>query len=42
MRLTGSVASQSDRLVALTTMRATPGVRSVIDELNVTATVSSR
>ena len=42
VRLTGSVASQSDRLLALTTTRATPGVRSVIDDLKVTATVSSR
>jgi hyperosmotically inducible periplasmic protein len=42
VRLTGSVASQSDRLIALTTTRATPGVRSVIDDLKVTATVSSR
>jgi hyperosmotically inducible periplasmic protein len=42
VRLTGSVASQSDRLIALTTTRATPGVRSVIDDLKVTAAVSSR
>jgi osmotically-inducible protein OsmY len=42
VRLTGTVASQSDRLVALATTRGTPGVRSVIDDLNVTAAVSSR
>jgi hyperosmotically inducible protein len=42
VRLTCSVASQSDRLIALTTTRATPGVRSVIDDLNVIAAVSSR
>jgi osmotically-inducible protein OsmY len=42
VRLTGTVASQSDRLIALSTTRATPGVRSVIDDLNVTAAVSSR
>jgi hyperosmotically inducible protein len=41
-RLTGSVASQSDRLIALATVRSVPGVRSVIDELNVTPKVSSR
>ncbi len=41
-RLTGSAESQSDRLVALATVRSVPGVRSVIDELNVTPRVSSR
>lgn len=41
-RLTGSVASQSDRVVALSTVRGVPGVRSVIDELRVTPPVSSR
>ena len=41
-RLKGSVASQSDRLVALATVRSVPGVRSVIDELIVTPRVSSR
>ncbi|HTO09594.1 MAG TPA: BON domain-containing protein [Myxococcota bacterium] len=41
-RLTGSVASQSDRLLALATARGVPGVRSVIDELKVTPPVSSR
>ena len=41
-RLTGSVASQSDRLLALSTVRGVPGVRSVIDELSVNAPVSSR
>ena len=36
VRLTGSVASQSDRLAALTTARASEGVRSVVgDELRV-------
>jgi osmotically-inducible protein OsmY len=41
-RLTGSVASQSDRLLALSTTRGVPGVRSVIDELQVTPPMSSR
>jgi osmotically-inducible protein OsmY len=41
-RLTGSVASQSDRLLALSTVRGVRGVRSVIDELKVTPPVSSR
>lgn len=41
-RLTGSVASQSDRLLALATTRSVSGVRSVIDELKVTPPVSSR
>jgi hyperosmotically inducible periplasmic protein len=36
-RLTGSVASQSDRLIAMTTTRSVPGVRSVIDDLTVSA-----
>src|SRR5262245_4111728 len=42
VRLTGSVASQSDRLIALATTRSVPGVRSVIDDLSVTSVVSSR
>ena len=42
VRLTGSVASQADRLIALSTTRSVPGVRSVIDDLNVTSAVSSR
>ena len=41
-RLTGSVASQSDRLTALSTVRSVPGVRSVIDELTINAPVSAR
>jgi osmotically-inducible protein OsmY len=35
VRLTGEVESQSDRLRALTLARATDGVRSVVDELQV-------
>jgi osmotically-inducible protein OsmY len=34
-RLTGDVASQGDRLMALTVTRATPGVRGLVDELRV-------
>ena len=34
-RLTGSVASQNDRMLAMTTTRRVPGVRSVIDDLTV-------
>ena len=34
-RVTGEVAHQADRLHALTTVRATPGVRSVVDEIEV-------
>jgi hyperosmotically inducible periplasmic protein len=41
-RLTGHVASQSDRLIALASTRSVSGVRSVIDELKVTPPVSSR
>ncbi|HTO55815.1 MAG TPA: BON domain-containing protein [Myxococcota bacterium] len=41
-RLTGTVASQSDRLLALSTTRSVSGVRSVIDELQVNTPVSSR
>ena len=41
-RLTGSVESQSDRLLALTSARSVPGVRSVIDALNVNAPVGAR
>ena len=42
VRLTGTVENQSDRLIALTVTRGTPGVRSVVDDLKVTAAVSSR
>jgi len=35
VRLTGKVERQTDRLSALTTARATPGVRSVVDDLQV-------
>jgi hyperosmotically inducible protein len=42
VRLTGSVASQSDRITALTLTRGTAGVRGILDELNVTASVSAR
>ena len=34
-RLTGEVANQSDRLIAMQTTRGVPGVRSVIDDLTV-------
>lgn len=34
-RLSGDVASQGDRLIALTVSRATPGVRGLVDELKV-------
>ncbi|HVP30014.1 MAG TPA: BON domain-containing protein [Myxococcota bacterium] len=37
-RLTGSVKSQADRLVVLTTARGVPGVRSVIGDLRVEST----
>jgi osmotically-inducible protein OsmY len=37
VRLTGTVTSQSERLQALTTARATAGVRSVVDSLRVEA-----
>jgi hyperosmotically inducible protein len=37
VRLTGSVDNQSERLRALTVARATPGVRSVVDDLDVPA-----
>jgi len=33
VRLTGSVASQRDRMTALTVARSTPGVKSIIDDL---------
>jgi hyperosmotically inducible protein len=35
VRLTGKVKGQTDRLSALTTARSTPGVRSVVDDLQV-------
>ena len=35
VRLTGEVANQSDRLIAMQTTRGVPGVRSVIDDLTV-------
>jgi hyperosmotically inducible protein len=37
VRLTGTVGSQSERLQALTTARATDGVRSVVDSLRIDA-----
>ena len=36
-RLKGNVASQSDRMLAMTTTRGVPGVRSVIDDLTVSS-----
>jgi len=35
VRLTGKVPSEADRLQALTLARATSGVRSVVDELQI-------
>jgi hyperosmotically inducible protein len=41
-RLTGRVDSQVDRMTALTVTRGTSGVRAVLDELELTPSVSSR